>query len=247
MGSSGITRAYRVHILEIFYFFRILIEQLFLKVKRKGKNMSKNTDKELKRLLDESLRTSEFAWWQWEIPDNKVTFNDLKVTMIGYDPKDFADVGYQAFTDLLHPDDHERAMDAMRDHLEGRAPLYQIDYRIRKADGTYTWYVDRGVIMERSGSGEPLMLRGIVLDLGSELRKKTKDETILALLRKAIPKGREEQLIRICASCKKLKLKEEDWVEVEKRFLKAVETDLSHGICPDCLKKLYPELADQLT
>jgi PAS domain S-box-containing protein len=209
--------------------------------------MDKRSRERFEHIVDEALHTSEFAWWEWDIPLNRVTCNDLKVTMLGYDPADFRDIGYEAFTDLLHPEDHERTMSAMRDHLEGRAPLYQIDYRIRKADGSYTWYVDRGMITERDGSGKPLKLRGIVLDLGSEMQKRTKEKVILELVRKAIPRGMDEQIISICAGCRKLKISGDNWANVDAGFLKVMHGDLSHGVCPHCLKKLYPELAEKIS
>ncbi|MBD3296226.1 MAG: PAS domain-containing protein [Candidatus Omnitrophica bacterium] len=209
--------------------------------------MDKRSRDRVEQIVSEALKTSEFAWWEWDIARNRVKCNDLKVTMLGYDPSDFKDIGYEAFTDLLHPDDHERTMDAMRDHLQGRAPLYQIDYRIKRADGAYTWYVDRGIITERSGSEEPLKLRGIVLDLGSEMREKTKEKTILEMIRKAIPGGMDEQIIHICAGCRKLKISKHDWVDVDAGFLKAVSADLSHSVCPECVKKLYPEMAGKIS
>ena len=103
--------------------------------------MTNNRIKKLQRLLDDALQQSNLAWWEWDIPRNIVTCNDLKVTMLGYDPGDFINAGYQAYTGLLHPDDYERTMQAMRDHLECRADIYQVDYRIMKKDGDYTWYL----------------------------------------------------------------------------------------------------------
>lgn len=35
------------------------------------------------------LYNSIFAWWQWDIAVDRVIFNNLKVTMLGYDPGDY--------------------------------------------------------------------------------------------------------------------------------------------------------------
>jgi PAS domain-containing protein len=72
-------------------------------------------------------------------------------------------------------------MGAMRDYLSGTKPIYQVDYRIRKADGIYTRYMDRGVAIKHDGNGEPLVLRGIVVDLGEELQNRTKDKGFLSI------------------------------------------------------------------
>lgn len=38
-------------------------------------------------------------------------------------------------TDLLHPDDYPKAMEAMKDHLYGKASVYEVEYRIRTKTG----------------------------------------------------------------------------------------------------------------
>ncbi len=42
----------------------------------------------------------------------------------------------------------------------------------------------------------------------------------------------------ICASCKDIRVKKGTWIPVEEHF---IETIFSHGICPSCCKKLYPD------
>lgn len=202
---------------------------------------------ELKQLLDDALSSSEFAWWEWDIQNNHVVFNDLKATMLGYSPEEFHDVGYQAFTELLHPEDYERTMQAMRDHLEGPVPIYQVDYRIRRADGTYTWYMDRGSIIGKDSYGKPKRLRGIVIDLGDHLREKTKDVTLFRLIRGALPSsGDNEGIVVLCSACKRIKISESVWMPIDNSFEKAFFPTISSGICPDCIYLLYPDEADEL-
>ena len=70
-----------------------------------------------------------------DVKTGKVIFNENKVKLLGYSMKDFADVDYTAFTDIVHPDDYENTMQAMRDHLEGKKELYEVDYRIKTKKG----------------------------------------------------------------------------------------------------------------
>ena len=93
---------------------------------------------------------SPFPWWEWDVAGNVVKASPLKVEMLGYCFEDFRGKGYQAYTDLLHPDDFERTMQAMRDLLEGRAPIYLVDYRIHARDGSWRWYMDRGSVQTRN-------------------------------------------------------------------------------------------------
>lgn len=113
----------------------------------------------------------EYAWtgnlghWYWNIKTNEVTFNPLKVTTLGYDKREIPEhVTYQFFTDKLHPEDYQKAMDAMRDHLYGKADVYEVEYRIKAKDGTFKWYYDRGRITQYD-NGKPAFLAGIVFDI----------------------------------------------------------------------------------
>jgi hypothetical protein len=53
-------------------------------------------------------------------------------------------------------------------------------------------------------------------------------------------------LIPICSSCKNVRNDSGYWEQVETYIRDHSEAFFSHGICPDCLKKLYPEYKDLL-
>ena len=48
-------------------------------------------------------------------------------------------------------------------------------------------------------------------------------------------------LLPICASCKKIRNDKGYWEQMEKYITEHSEVDFSHGICPECAEKLYPE------
>lgn len=50
-------------------------------------------------------------------------------------------------------------------------------------------------------------------------------------------------IIPICANCKKIRDDKGSWSQLEAYFSKHSEVQFSHGICPECVKKLYPEFA----
>jgi CheY-like chemotaxis protein len=49
-------------------------------------------------------------------------------------------------------------------------------------------------------------------------------------------------IIPICSSCKKIRDDEGYWHQVEVYIRDHSEAEFSHGICPECAKKLYPEI-----
>ncbi len=61
------------------------------------------------------------------------------------------------------------------------------------------------------------------------------DVTELAALRRIVP---------ICAYCRKVRDDKEYWQNVELYCGRQLDVDFSHGICPDCFKRIHPEFAD---
>lgn len=50
----------------------------------------------------------------------------------------------------------------------------------------------------------------------------------------------------ICASCKKIRDDKGYWQQIESYIRDHSEAEFSHGICPECAKKLYPEYYDKI-
>jgi PAS domain S-box-containing protein len=48
-------------------------------------------------------------------------------------------------------------------------------------------------------------------------------------------------LLPICANCKRIKDEHEQWQVLEAYLQAHTEAKFTHGICPECLRKLYPE------
>ena len=57
---------------------------------------------------------------------------------------------------------------------------------------------------------------------------------------------RLHRLLPICANCKRIRNDEQYWQSVESYFASNLDVNFTHGICPDCARKLYPEFIDQL-
>lgn len=192
------------------------------------------------------IERSPFPWWSWNVTLNRVTASRLKVENLGYDSADFVGVGYEAYTDLLHSDDYNRAMEAMYALLEGRAPIYQVDYRILAADGSYHWYMDRGAIISRDSGGSPEVIRGIVLDLGGHIMEDSPVNELVRLLRLAVPAvPTDEDRIEVCSSCAKIRTSDK-WLSVSDELSDFISLPRHHTICESCLNRLYPEIAEEV-
>jgi hypothetical protein len=52
-------------------------------------------------------------------------------------------------------------------------------------------------------------------------------------------------LFPICASCKKIRDDGGYWKQIDSYIREHSEAEFSHSICPDCMRKLYPEFAEE--
>ena len=51
-------------------------------------------------------------------------------------------------------------------------------------------------------------------------------------------------MLPICCSCKNIRDDKGYWQRVEQYIGKLTDVEFTHGICPDCAKKLYPEFCE---
>jgi CRP-like cAMP-binding protein len=56
-----------------------------------------------------------------------------------------------------------------------------------------------------------------------------------------------DSLLPICAHCKNIREDDGSWVSIEKYITDHSEAEFSHGLCPDCVKELYPQYAKKLS
>ena len=55
-----------------------------------------------------------------------------------------------------------------------------------------------------------------------------------------------QSLLPMCASCKKIRDDKGYWSQVEEYLEAQTNTMLTHGICPECIKKWYPDFYPQV-
>ncbi|MCB9476980.1 MAG: hypothetical protein H6684_13945 [Deltaproteobacteria bacterium] len=56
---------------------------------------------------------------------------------------------------------------------------------------------------------------------------------------------RLQGLLPMCSVCNKIRDDEGYWIEVSRYIQSQTDAKVSHGICPECMSKMYPEYADR--
>lgn len=84
-------------------------------------------------------------------------------------------------------------------------------------------------------------LEGLVSERTKELAQKNR------ILKKQLDEIKTLRgLLPVCANCRKIRDDGGYWKEMEVYFEHNSELEFSHGICPDCVRELYPECADEI-
>ena len=84
---------------------------------------------------------------------------------------------------------------------------------------------------------------GVARDVTVRAALENEREELITELRDAVANIRTlKGLLPICASCKKIRDDKGYWQQIEAFISKHSEAEFTHGICPDCVQKLYPEL-----
>ncbi len=134
-------------------------------------NLIKNQHK-LNRLAIE-LKESELRYelamtgtnaglWDWDVKNNKIYHGFRWKEMLGYE-KDDMNITIDDFYPLVHEEDVNKVRDALKDHFNNRNP-FNIEYRIRKKDGSYEWFYDAGKAIWDE-TGKPIRMVGSIINI----------------------------------------------------------------------------------
>ena len=90
---------------------------------------------------------------------------------------------------------------------------------------------------------ETKFYQSIIRDITRRKQAEKEREKLIQELQEALTKVKKlSGLLPICASCKKIRDDKGYWNQIEGYIRDHSEAEFSHGICPECMKKLYPDL-----
>jgi PAS domain S-box-containing protein len=102
---------------------------------------------------------------------------------------------------------------------------------------------DTEMSLNRIAFNDETLLQVIVRDVTERKQNEEKLQQLVLKLQEALAKVKTlNGFLPICASCKKIRDDEGYWEQIEKYISEHSEAVFSHGICPECAKKLYPQL-----
>jgi PAS domain S-box-containing protein len=180
--------------------------------------------------------------------DRLFRMNPAPMALTGYADRRFVDVndawlrilGYRrdevlgrSTEDLgLFPDSEQQRRAG--EHLRAHGAIHEIELQV---------CTKRGELREGLFSGEVIRSQGesyfltVMLDITERKRAEAERRRTIEELQAALEKIRVlEGFIPICSVCRKLRLDESCWGQLEEYLTKHTDSQLSHGLCPDCAR-----------
>ncbi|MFO0947972.1 MAG: PAS domain S-box protein [Planctomycetota bacterium] len=135
----------------------------FLRDVTEGKQAREALGKSEER-LSLLLEGSDDAFWEWDVVSGELFVSHRWHKMMGRFVKESLPVPPRD-AEWVHPEDRPLVHAVIDDHLSGKTPYYEVEHRVRHADGHWFWVRDRGRVTARDGDGKPLRVAGILTDI----------------------------------------------------------------------------------
>lgn len=189
----------------------------------------RNLEKEIVESEERFRLVAEFAydWEYWhDVSGNFIYTSPSVESMTGYTPEDFLS-NKHLMDILIHPEDQEKWRTHSHAKLENNE-VAPVEFRINTKSGETRWihHVCRTVF---ASDGRNRGIRGSNRDI----TEKKKLQAEIKILKGLLP---------ICCSCKKIRNDQGQWIQIESYIKNHSQAEFSHGLCPECATKLYPDI-----
>ena len=113
--------------------------------------------------FDLAMQGSNDGLWDYDMAHGTVYYSPRWKAMVGEEVQDVGN-SPDEWRNRLHPEDLNRAIRHLEDHLSGKAPYYEATFRFRHRLGHYIWILARGLAV-RDEAGRPVRLVGTHSDI----------------------------------------------------------------------------------
>ena len=141
-----------------------------------------------------ALEGANDGLWDMQLPAYSLYLSPRGCEILGYTPGEFQ----QAITHLaqiVHPQDLPAALKGMDAHIQGRAPIFEVEQRLQTKSGEWKWVQTRGKLVECDKEGRPLRMTGTYTDITSRRQFQEKNEIAQMQLQELLAEADESRQV----------------------------------------------------
>ncbi len=135
-------------------FFKDITEE-----KKIGDDIQKSNER-----FEKVAQATNDAIWDWDIENDSMFWGEGFNSLFGYDVETNTPT-LSAWTDHIHKEDLDDVLASLQKVLVSPGiPIWKTEYRYKRANGTYAFVMDRGIVI-RDKKGTPIRMVGAVSDI----------------------------------------------------------------------------------
>ena len=132
-----------------------------------------------------ALEGANEGHWDWDVVTDRLFLSPKMKTLQGQPVEsEITTRTIWLATVVIHPDDKPLFDAAIQDHLEGRTPRFECEYRTLQPNGEWCWLLSRGRCL-RNQAGAPLRFVGSAIDISAQKQAQMDKERLEAQLRQS--------------------------------------------------------------
>jgi diguanylate cyclase (GGDEF)-like protein/PAS domain S-box-containing protein len=128
-----------------------------------GRKRAEEALRESEERYQLAVRGANDGLWDWKVASSTAYFSPRWKAIIGFADDELAS-DMDEWWRRVHPEELEALRDRLDEHLLGRTPQLDAEFRIRHKDGHYRWVRCRGVVT-RDAKGVPQRMAGSLTDV----------------------------------------------------------------------------------
>ena len=116
--------------------------------------------------MDMAMANADIVFWSVDLVNDEVSATNPQrmQQMLGYPPDELPS-DMQAWDALVHADDFDRREASWQAHVDGLAPTFEAEFRMRHKDGHWVWLLARGRATARDAQGKATRVVGTRIDI----------------------------------------------------------------------------------
>jgi PAS domain S-box-containing protein len=143
--------------------------ELELRIEERTRELRRSEER-----LSLALKATRDGVWDWNIETGDIWYSDRYREILGYSAEKF-ETNFNAWLNLLHPQDREPARQGLEAILQGKRE-FEMTFRLRHRDGHHVNVISRGFAVRRVENGPIVRMVGTIQDLtGQKLSEEARE------------------------------------------------------------------------